>query len=267
MAEIYRLDFVNGKAYIGVSVNSAAVRYHSHARTAARKGKLPVHRAWRSVGTPKLTVLAIVERADAYETERRAISVFRTLVPDGYNLALGGNAPPTTSPLVAAKVSRALKGRPRPNWVRIKIGNGNRGKVRTQETIAVLVASHSRPETRALLSALNSGHNNPRFGISPTSETRRKMSNAHKGKRNSAEHNGNISRSLMGRVISQEWRDRIAAAHKGKRLSVEHRANLSQSQKRAWLIRSRSVPEHVRQSISKSLRDAWRQGKFIGRKQ
>lgn len=217
MAELYRLEFANGKFYIGATAHLSILRYRAHARAAERGSKLAVHNAWRSLGAPKLTILAVVERYDVFEAERRAISIFGTLVPGGYNLAMGGLESPTTSALVAAKVSLALKGRPRPDWVRVKIGNGNRGKIRPQSVIDAMVASHTTPEYLALASALNRGKNNPRFGISPTSETRKKMSASSMGRRNTPEHNANIARAKTGFVLSAESRLKMSISARNRK--------------------------------------------------
>lgn len=62
-------------------------------------------------------------------------------------------------------------------------------------------------------------------------ETRRKMSEAHKGKKLSPEHRRKISEATRGkkhRKFSLEARQRMSEAHKGKKLSPEHKKRISE---------------------------------------
>lgn len=79
MGELYRLDFCNGKSYIGITTQSAKRRFLAHNKAAAgERSTCAVHEAWRKHGAPNLTVLAILENADLSSTEIRAIAAFGT---------------------------------------------------------------------------------------------------------------------------------------------------------------------------------------------
>ena len=111
MGLLYKLDFASGKSYIGITSQPLKRRINGHADETRKGCSLLVHRAWRKYGAPKLAVLAIVDRKDLLETERRAIAVFGTLAPGGYNLTAGGDANPMHSPIAAAKQGLAMVGK------------------------------------------------------------------------------------------------------------------------------------------------------------
>lgn len=214
--ELYILTFQSGKSYIGVA-KDAATRYSQHLADARRGSEFPVHRAWRKHGAPKIRILLKGSANYVLALECKAIAAFGTLRPVGYNAAPGGRISPTTLPSVARKVSLSLKGRPRPQWVRDKIGRGNRGKKRTLEMRAVLSAAHLRPETRALLSRLNSGAGNPMFGKPQSAETRAKQSAASKGRPKSAAHAAAIGRAKRGVPLTAEHKSKLSEAHRRRR--------------------------------------------------
>lgn len=190
---LYRLDFASGKAYIGVSTESASRRYSGHQKDTTAGSMLPVHCAWRKYGAPQLIVLAILEREMLPRAEYLAVSKYNTLLPNGYNCVPGGGISPTTLPAIAKKVSIALKGRAKSADHRASLSKAKMGK-------------KPSPETIALLSAL-------RTGTKRSLETRKKM-----------------SAWQIGRIRSAETRARISAAKKGKpghKWTAEQRLKLS----------------------------------------
>lgn len=91
MGHLYRLDFASGKSYIGITKHTAIHRFERHRREAARGVKWnPVYNAWREHGEPTLVVMAVLINEDLAETEIRAIALFNTMLPHGYNLSAGG---------------------------------------------------------------------------------------------------------------------------------------------------------------------------------
>lgn len=202
MGQLYKLDFPNGKSYIGITTKTAAERLKTHGRDAPREkpgGGPALYRAWRKHGAPTLTVLAIVDDAYLCETERRAIAVFGTLSPGGYNLTVGGESSPAKHPEVRAKMSAAAKGRKKPP--------------RTAETRAKLSAAQ---RARAPASA----------------ETRAKMSAAQRARAPaSAETRAKMSAVRRGRKASPERVAKIAAAHRGMKRTPEALANMRAAQR------------------------------------
>ena len=70
-------------------------------------------------------------------------------------------------------------------------------------------------ETRRKISEAKKGKTSPRKGVTPSEETRKKMSEAAKG-----------------RTFSEESRRKLSESHKGKHLSEEHRRKISEALKR-----------------------------------
>jgi group I intron endonuclease len=85
----------------------------------------------------------------------------------------------------AVKISIALKGKPRPQWVRDKISAGQRGRPRTEE------------EQRAS----------------------REHSERMRGRKLSDEHRQKISNGNKGHVVTDETREKIRRAHKSRQIT------------------------------------------------
>ena len=64
-----------------------------------------------------------------------------------------------------------------------------------------------------------------------SAETRRKISEAHKGRKRSEEARRNMSEAHKGRGLSKKHRQKISEAMKGKDRSEEHRSKLSEAMK------------------------------------
>ena len=116
MGYLYKLDFPNGKSYIGLTFNSIKSRFYSHLYK-SNSSNLPLYNAWRKYGPPDLKVLAVINNDDVHNSEIKAISIYKTKFPLGYNLTDGGEG---TKGAVASfetrlKISNAKKGKPSPN--------------------------------------------------------------------------------------------------------------------------------------------------------
>lgn len=215
MGQLYALDFPNGKRYIGITTKTAEVRFKGHEqalRTAKTNGPM-LYRAWRKHGAPALTVLAIVEDEDLFETERRAISVFGTLSPGGYNLTEGGEAGCSQHPEVRAKIGAASRNPS--DETRAKLSAAGRGKKMSPEAIAKRSAARRgkkrSPEAVAKTNAANRGRKH-------SAEARARMSVA---KRNpSAETRAKISAAQRARArtpASAETRAKMSTAQRARR--------------------------------------------------
>lgn len=174
MGILYKLEFANGKSYIGISLNPSK-RFADHKRCALDGKENAVYRAWRKHGEPALKLLAVVEDRDLAETEIRAIKAFNTLVPNGYNVAEGGSGGSTLNDPLSAEKHRAKM-----------IGNSNaKGLKHTAESKAKISEkskSFWTDERKRRNSELMKGNSN------------------NKGKRLSAE-----KRMEMSRLRKEEW--------------------------------------------------------------
>ena len=90
------------------------------------------------------------------------------------------------------------------------------------------------------------------IGKHPSKETRKKMSEAHKGKKLppfSEEHKRKISEALKGKKVSKETKEKMSEARKGKKLSEEHRKKISEAMKgkpKPWFRGKKLSEEHKR---------------------
>lgn len=92
---IYKItNIVNGKSYIGQSVNPIK-RFASHcSRAKMQKDHSIIHAAIKKYGRENFK-LDILEWTENYnQREKELIQEYNTLSPYGYNIALGGNEPP-----------------------------------------------------------------------------------------------------------------------------------------------------------------------------
>ncbi|MEK0418306.1 MAG: hypothetical protein RI949_2312 [Pseudomonadota bacterium] len=159
MGELYRLDFPNGKSYIGITNETAALRFARHIKKANAGQKQAVLNAIRKYSPRQIKVRTLVIADDwgyLLDLERKAIRAFGTKAPRGYNLTDGGEgvlglgcAPETRAKISAAntgrrltdeqraKLSDALRRRGPPSEAtRAKLSGANSGKTHSPETRA-----------------------------------------------------------------------------------------------------------------------------------
>lgn len=86
-------------------------------------------------------------------------------------------------------------------------------------------------------------------GRKASSETRAKLSIAHKGKKFSAERNAKISAAKLGQKRSPETCAKIGAASKGRKFSVERNDKIRQAHAKEWVV----IDPFGNRSIIKSL--------------
>jgi len=102
---IYRITSPAGKAYVGQTRKPLSVRMRWHTK---HPGCKAVHAAISKYGIQNMRVSVLAsglptESLNAFEAV--FVSVCRSLSPNGYNLASGGNAALVTSPTTRAKMS------------------------------------------------------------------------------------------------------------------------------------------------------------------
>ena len=82
---LYKLDFPNGKSYIGVTTTMLCERINKHKTASSLVGH-----GIRCHGILKDRILVVGERQYILSLEKKAISKYKTLAPNGYNLSQGG---------------------------------------------------------------------------------------------------------------------------------------------------------------------------------
>lgn len=97
MKAIYKItNKLNNKCYIGQS-NNPMERWRQHkyrAKIGEDRGKSAIHDAIREVGEENFFFEIIGWFADYNEKEKYYIQQYNSLVPNGYNIMLGGEEPP-----------------------------------------------------------------------------------------------------------------------------------------------------------------------------
>lgn len=203
MGYIYKItNTVNGKAYIGQTINKPEYRINMHFCPSA-KSCSALHNAIRKYGRDAFTVEILHEALDIFldDLEIAEIKRHNTLVPNGYNIEGGGHA--NNSYQTRQKISAANKGRKRSPETCQNISKSKKGRPLS-------------PEHRKKLSESHKGKT-----LSP--EHRQKISNGNKGKTASPE----TRKKLSDRKWSPETRKKISESHKGKKHSPETRKKLS----------------------------------------
>jgi len=89
--QLYKLDFPNGKSYIGITSKTAQERFNQHC--CKSKNKNPCQLAIHKYGKENIIINVLAECND-WEllclAEQEAIEKFNTFKPSGYNLTKGG---------------------------------------------------------------------------------------------------------------------------------------------------------------------------------
>lgn len=158
MKTLYRLDFSTGKSYVGITSREPYRRFLEHCSKASLGSTL--QEAFRLDPNPSITTLAVVEDHMWHETERRAITYFGTLRPNGYNTTVGGRGGvfgelnPRFGVPCSEEVKEKLRshrgegskmyGRFHSEETKAKISASNKGKPRTESQILAVIASNKR---------------------------------------------------------------------------------------------------------------------------
>jgi len=90
--ELYKINFPNGKIYIGITRKTAEYRLKRHYKV-PEKDRQPCQRALHKYGLESIRIEKLAT-CDEWEllclSEREAIEKYDTLYPNGYNMTLGG---------------------------------------------------------------------------------------------------------------------------------------------------------------------------------
>jgi NUMOD3 motif len=189
MGCIYALNFPSGKQYIGMTSMLLSKRMAIHRMALKRKCSYALYRAWRKHGDPEIKTLAIVEKHMLRNTERKAIAVFGTMVPNGYNLVCGGEGGEISAES-RRKMSLASKGKTKSIEHRKKLSLALMGNTR------MLGRSQSSEHVSKRI----------RIGWNHSDETKLKVSLASKKRTHSPEIRAQISASMkVARAIRPDW--------------------------------------------------------------
>jgi hypothetical protein len=199
MGCLYKIDFENGKSYIGITSQTSVSRLYIHKRNARNKRIAALYHAIRKY--PDQYTIKEIAWSDNWdvlcEIERQAIITFKTKVPHGYNMTDGGDGSVGHSPSkeTRKKMSAAPR-KPCSEETKRKIGLSNTGKTKSPEA-------------------------------------RRKMRLRKLGRKLKPEQIEKIRQASLGSKRTEEQRRHISESRKGKPLSPQHKEAL----KKAWVTR------------------------------
>ncbi len=255
---VYRiLNTINGKCYIGSSVNIKA-RWRSH-RTAMRAKTsecVKLQRAWNKYGEQSFSfnIVEIISgnKEELYKREQYYIDFYDS-VRRGYNIlfSAGSCAGCKLSDKTKSKMSEAHKIENLSDETRFRMSESHKRENLNEETRRKL--SESAKKRWGNLSAREK-QRLARTGRTATEEARKNMSNAQTGKTLSDETKDKIALARIGKKHSKESIDKMSgennhnygkthtpearakmsAANIGKVISPETKAKMSASAKKRW---------------------------------
>lgn len=174
----------NNKKYVGQTTVTIENRWRGHV-DASKKSPYPICKAIRKYGKNSFTIKKINEASTLEELnllEPFYIDAYNSLVPNGYNLRLGGNNSLHHSD-TKKKMSELKKGQPawnkgieHPEETKKKISDAKKGKPSPRKGIKL------SDETKEKISKANKGKPGPTKGKKASVETREKISKARLGK-------------------------------------------------------------------------------------
>ena len=176
------INTVNGKIYIGQTIQSLKNRKKDHRNCMVRLQHLPLYRAFRKYGFEKFewtTIYSANDKNDLDKREKYYIQFYKTTRPPyGYNMTYGGEGGQHIEE-TKKKISESLKGRKFSEETKKKLSLSLKGKY-TKEKSFWWGRKHAKEERRKIGDA-QKGEKNHMYGKKATEETRRKMSGSHKG--------------------------------------------------------------------------------------
>jgi len=132
---------INGKQYIGQSKHIER-RFNEHK---TYNNNSVIHNAISKYGEDNFTFEILLECSEEElpNEEEKFIKLYGTY-KQGYNCTWGGEIPPTKCPEIRNKISQTMKGHFTSEETKKKIGNGNRGKIFTDNHKSKLSLNQSK---------------------------------------------------------------------------------------------------------------------------
>jgi group I intron endonuclease len=140
---IYKMtNLINGKRYIGQTTGTLKRRLLTH-----KYGKTRVGNAVRKYGPENFKIELVCKAVDQSELNAREIStirLFKTLLPNGYNVALGGNR--------SKRIASPMKGKKHSEATKLKMSLAAKNKPKSKESVLKMIASKKgvRPSAEAV---------------------------------------------------------------------------------------------------------------------
>jgi hypothetical protein len=170
----------------------------------------------------------------ACKMEKYYIKTYRSIGVNLANMTDGGDGSfgRTLSEETREKISKAIKNRSPETRRKIseKISQANKNR---------------SPEIRRKISESLRGNKNT-LGYKPSLETRKKLSQAGKGRKHTEEHKKKMSELNKGKIVSEETRKKLSEINKGKSFSEETRRKIGTKHRgHKYNLGRKLSPEHI----------------------
>lgn len=178
MAELYRITSPSGKQYIGIAKNGLNSRWSIHISESKSGSNTALHNAIRKYGAEAFQkeVLVVADYEYIRDLECKAIELFNTFHPFGYNLTKGGDG--TVGYLLSQEAKDAIKAATKKRMqdpsAREHLRQLNIGKKLTEETKA---------KTLGALKRYVQQHGGPMLGKKHSEDTKARISASLTGKK------------------------------------------------------------------------------------
>ena len=223
-------NLVTGKLYIGQTITDRKYYIGSGSyflRSVKKHGKESFKR---------INLKSCNCQEDLNFWEKHYITLYNSLVPNEYNLDLGGNGVGKCSLEHKRKMSEVMRGRLSPMLGRhhtedTKKKISKTKKEKYQRKNHPMYGKKHSVESIRKMSEVKIGKNNSRFGKHHTVETKKKMSEAASGEKN---HN-------FGKHHTEEHKRKMSEVMGGRIFTEESKKKMSEAMKKSWQNRKNRV--------------------------
>lgn len=246
MHYIYLIKLKDKPKYVGYTSRSIVKRWKQHCHN-TKILNTPLSNAIKKYGQNEFVIEELFSSNDKNFTLRVMEPIFiweyQTFIDwdnGGYNLTLGGDAPPITSETTKKKQSLAKKGKirgPRPKEIIEKIRLANLNRKVSEETKLKISKSFKGKKLTETHKQNISKNLKGRKGKPLSEETKKKLSLVFKGKKigpRSEETKKKLSEAAKKRIYSEEELNKIIARNKqrtGTKLSEKTKIKMREAQK------------------------------------
>ena len=247
MAYLYSLTAPSGKAYLGITNHTPEKRWEGHLYSAVKNSKLAIHCAIRKYGWDNFKKEILVEGSFAYvkELEVKAIALFNTFAPNGYNLTKGGDGvvgmtfshtAKAKAKISAASLNMSAESHKKssialkalyadPVWKAKKLSTTLRGSAHPQFGGAgTFFGKKHSPETIAKMKLVQQGHAGTMNGKHHTAEAKEKIAIAQRGEK----------AYWFGKTLTEETRQKMSVSGIGKKHTATSKELLSVKRTAQW---------------------------------
>lgn len=229
-------NIVDNKRYVG-SAKCLKIRKSKHFNSLKRNNHFNnyLQNAWNKYNEENFVfeILEIIQDLNILlEREDFYILFYKSNNPEfGYNIRKNAtnNLGIKYSEESKKKMSESMKGIPKTEEAKKNLSEAKKGIPLSEEHRIKLINSRKgrkhTPETLEKMRLANLGEKNPMYGKSPSEETRKKMSDAGKGKVFTEEHKKHLSENhddRRGQKHTEESKQKMRDAKKGRGIGQEN---------------------------------------------